>query len=155
MFVEKVGTVIAQLWTSFVPSSTKSFSSKNPWFDGTYSPTIQEKRLYREWEKLILLLLMIMFIRIRNFAEIFDRLSAISLNKRLITSLLQTLLKISELWLITSNRFCKYLFRCSDFYFLLVHSWTALVSFILLLVLLFFLLRQGIPCPYQESYMIK
>ena len=48
---EKVGAVILDGMGRFIPSSTKSFSPQNPWFDGNCSLALRERdNAYREWK---------------------------------------------------------------------------------------------------------
>src|SRR5678815_1711052 len=48
---EKVGAVITDGMSRFIPSSTKSFSPQNPWFDGACSCAIKERDIaYRAWK---------------------------------------------------------------------------------------------------------
>src|SRR5678816_3483351 len=48
---EKVRAVIVEGMSGFIPSSTKSFSPQNPWFDGECSRSIQKRDIaYRAWK---------------------------------------------------------------------------------------------------------
>src|ERR1700755_1708381 len=48
---DKVGAVIVDGMSRFIPSSTKSFSPQNPWFDRACSRAIQARDIaYREWK---------------------------------------------------------------------------------------------------------
>src|ERR1700755_1207690 len=48
---EKVGVVILDGMGRFIPSSTKSFSPQNPWFDDSCSLALRERdSAYREWK---------------------------------------------------------------------------------------------------------
>src|SRR5678816_3628645 len=48
---DKVGAVIVDGMSRFIPFSTKSFSPHNPWFDRACSLAIQARdSAYREWE---------------------------------------------------------------------------------------------------------
>src|ERR1044072_3737582 len=77
---EKVGAVIFDGMGRFIPSTTKSFSPQNPWFDGNCSLVLRERdNAYRAWKNSPSPITLANFHSARNRCRMFfDGLSVLS-----------------------------------------------------------------------------